>query len=397
MDLLHCKEKIRIELGQVDTPINIAQSLINLLPDEYDFFADLGAGLGNLSLSLTGVDGLLVEMDCDRFNFLKRRLDNNKKAICTDFLDNLFCLDEYISSEAKVLYLSNPPFNRRKLDYTFQFFEDLNVSSNFHQLDIAFLDKVISSMNSKSSVMFIMSAPFLTFERYASQREKLISSFDSLEVISLDDYIYKNTEVKSYAVIAHKFPNRALKKEIRLERMHSSGKIIDEVCISKKEGIRSLCFDYHQKLSLVQEYVGNNYKRLGDLNVSLIRGSRSKQEFEQLLLNPIHTTDLKEPFLFLNTEEIRNTGTTKFKTATVDDILITRVGKRSLDRESLVKEGSEIFTDSVYKLSSSSKDDSKIIWDSVSSEVGKLWRSMHAQGKCAKYLTRDAILNMPIC
>lgn len=394
MDLLHNREKIK--LGQVDTPIHIAESLIKLLPNDYDFFADLGAGEGNLSLSLAAMDGVLVEMDCDRFNFMKQGLNSNKKAICTDFLGHLFRLEDYIDSESKVLYLSNPPFNRKKVDYTFSFFEDLNVASNFHQLDIAFLDKVIASMNSKSSVMFIMSAPFLTFERYANQREKLISSFDSLEIISLDDYLYKDIEVKSYAVVAHKFPTTSLRKGVSLEKMDSSGTITDQIWISKEDAIKSLCFDFHQKLSIIQGYVGTNYKRLGDLNLSLTRGSRSRQEFEQLLLNSIHTTDLKEPFLFLDSTKTCKSGTTQFKTATVDDILITRVGKRSLDRESLVKEGSQIFTDSVYKLSSSSKDDSKIIWDSVSSEVGKLWRSMHAQGKCAKYLTRDAILNMPI-
>lgn len=396
MDLLRSKEEIKVQLGQVDTPIHIAQSLIKTLPTKYDFFADLGAGLGNLSSPLIATDGLLVEMDCNRFNYLKGMLKDSRKAICTDFLDNQFCLYDYIASEAKVLYLSNPPFNRKKINYTFDFFESLNLVSNFHQLDIAFLDKVISSMNSKSSVMFIMSAPFVTFERYTSQREKLINSFDSLEIVSLDDYIYKDIEVKSYAVIAHSFSTSAVPKGISLRKMDSSGIVIDQLTISKEDAVRSLCFDFHQKFRVIQGYVGSNYKKLGDLNVSLIRGSRSRQEFERLLLNPIHTTDLKEPFLFLDTSEIRNTCTTQFKTATVDDILITRVGKRSLDRESLVKEGSQIFTDSVYKLSSSSKDESKVIWDSVSSEIGKLWRSMHAQGKCAKYLTRSAILNMPI-
>ena len=239
MDLLRSKEEIKIQLGQVDTPIHIAQSLIKTLPTEYGFFADLGAGLGNLSSSLIATDGLLVEMDSNRFNYLKGMLKDSRKVICTDFLDNQFYLDSYIASEAKVLYLSNPPFNRKKINYTFDFFESLKLASNFHQLDIAFLDKVISSMNSKSSVMFIMSAPFVTFERYTSQREKLISSFDSLEIVSLDDYIYKDVEVKSYAVIAHRFSVSAVPKGIRLKKMDSMGEVTDQISISKEDAVRA--------------------------------------------------------------------------------------------------------------------------------------------------------------
>ena len=78
-----------------------------------------------------------------------------------------------------------------------------------------------------------------------------------------------------------------------------------------------------------------------------------------------------------------------------NDILISRVGRRSLARESLVKEGGNIFTESIFRLKTKSQDN-QLIWNSISSDIGKKWRELHAQGKCAKYLTRNAILNIPI-
>lgn len=380
------------DLGQVDTPLHIVHSLVSLLPNKYDFFADLGAGLGNLSALLPISNGILVEIDVDRFKHLERTLNKLHKPILADVLDENFHLNQHLPSNKNNLYISNPPFCRKKTSYSFDYFLELNSSSSFKQLDIAFLDKVMSSMNCKSSLMFIISAPFVAFEKYFPQRKKFINSFDSLSVISLDDSIYEKTEVQSYAVIAHKRSSNEFKHRISLEKMDTFGRITDQILITKNEAIKSLCFDFHHKLKIINSLVDSNCKTIGDLNASLVRGSHSKLHFDLLDLESIHTTDLKEPFLFLNDKQ----QSKSFKSANINDILIPRVGKRALNRESIVKEGNQIFTDSVYMLSSKSKDDSQIIWNSVSSEVGKLWRNMHAQGKCAKYLTREAILSMPI-
>ena len=392
MELTGNLSKSDKDLGQVDTPLHIVHSLVSLLPNKYDFFADLGAGLGNLSALLPISNGILVEIDVDRFKHLERTLNKLHKPILADVLDENFHLNEHLPSNKNNLYISNPPFCRKKTNYSFDYFLELNSSSSFKQLDIAFLDKVMSSMNCKSSLMFIISAPFVSFEKYFPQRKKFINSFDSLSVISLDDSIYEKTEVQSYAVIAHKRSSNEFKHRISLEKMDNFGRITDQMLITKNEAIKSLCFEFHHKLKIINSLVDSNCKTIGDLNASLVRGSHSKLHFDLLDLESIHTTDLKEPFLFLNDKQ----QSKSFKSANINDILIPRVGKRALNRESIVKEGNQIFTDSVYMLSSKSKDDSKIIWNSVSSEVGKLWRSMHAQGKCAKYLTREAILSMPI-
>ena len=78
MELMGNLRKSDKDLGQVDTPPHIVQSLVSLLPNKYDFFADLGAGLGNLSALLPISNGILVEIDVDRFKQLERTLREGK-------------------------------------------------------------------------------------------------------------------------------------------------------------------------------------------------------------------------------------------------------------------------------------------------------------------------------
>ncbi|MDI4500973.1 hypothetical protein E6P70_10340 [Moraxella nonliquefaciens] len=67
------------------------------------------------------------------------------------------------------LFLSNPPFHRAKSGYTFSFFENIGI---YHQLDIAFLDKAISLSCQTSSLLFIVSAPFISFSSFKQHRKK---------------------------------------------------------------------------------------------------------------------------------------------------------------------------------------------------------------------------------
>ncbi|ANB91669.1 hypothetical protein MOVS_06375 [Moraxella ovis] len=95
--------------------------------------------------------------------------------------------------------MSNPPFHRAKSGYTFSFFENIGI---YHQLDIAFLDKAISLSCQTSSLLFIVSAPFISFSSFKQHRKKFLQKFNEVSVIALPDNIYTGAEVDSYAIIA---------------------------------------------------------------------------------------------------------------------------------------------------------------------------------------------------
>lgn len=378
------------ELGQFDTPKHISSSLMFLLPCHYDFFIDLGAGLGNLSHQLHQRSGALIELDFDRFKNLQKISNSNINVIHSDVLDSSLNLNQLSAGYEKVLYLSNPPFHRKNSGYEFTYFDSLNTGTPYHQLDIAFLDKVLSSMNSKSSIAFIVSAPFIEFEKYKNEREKFIDSFNVIEVISLDMKTFAQAEVQSYAVIGHVISDTLVQK-ILLKSMDVEGEISDLINITREQAIVSLSYSYHKNVQCLKDVIGKGFKTVGDFNIELIRGSQSKKYFSDLGKDFIHTTDLVNQYLYLDCHEFDQ----RFSAAEQNDILISRVGRRSILRQSLVKRGGKVFTDSVYRLKTETKDND-LIWKSISSEIGQKWRSLHAQGKCAQYLTRKAIFTIPI-
>ena len=154
--------------GQVDKPPHIAVSLIDFANLKFNTFFDLGAGLGNLSSSLHGLyPGVMIEIDSERANYLKKYESDALRVYCENFL--------HISSgflgdipKNTTLFLSNPPFHRAKSGYTFSFFENIGI---YHQLDIAFLDKAISLSCQTSSLLFIVSAPFISFSSFKQHRK----------------------------------------------------------------------------------------------------------------------------------------------------------------------------------------------------------------------------------
>lgn len=378
------------ELGQFDTPKKIATSIMSFISYNYDCFIDLGAGLGVLSSPFHDKKGVMIELDVDRYKVLKSSESTNISIINGDVLDEELCLKQ-ITGDDSILFISNPPFHRKNSGYNFKYFDSLNIGNLFHQLDIAFLDKVLASKNSKSSIVFIVSAPFIESEKYSIQRDKFVKEFQSIEVISLDIRTFVQAEVQSYVLIAHPLSSN-FNKGISLKNMNLNGDITDEISIDKSEAKINLSYFYHKEAQVIRSSLGKNYKTLKDFEISLVRGSQTRKYFDNLGKKFIHTTDLVDQYLYLDNE---------FKTdnlysyVELNDILISRVGRRSLARESLVKEGGNIFTESVFRLKTKSQDN-QLIWDSVSSDIGKKWRELHAQGKCAKYLTRNSILNIPV-
>lgn len=383
-----CLKTKKNELGQFDTPPIIASSLLKLFNYNYDLFIDLGAGLGNLSSTLHQNNGVLIELDEQRYNLLRKKNNQNLKVIHGDVLDYSINLNS-ICTDKKSLFISNPPFNRKKSDYIFSFFENLNIGSSFHQLDIVFLDKVLTSVKNESSLVFIVSAPFVEFEKYENERKKFLECFSFIEIISLDINTFEQAEVQSYAIIAHKTAHNPT-QSVCLKSMNIYGEITDLLVVSKNDAIKNMDILFHKQIGFLHKLIGKKFKTIRDFNVSLARGSKSKKYFNDLGKNFIHTTDLVDEYLYLESDIDE-----RFSLASQNDILISRVGRRSIARQSFIKEGDIIFTDSVYRLKTDIKDND-IIWKSISSEIGQKWRELHAQGKCAKYLTCGAVLSIPV-
>lgn len=380
---------LKKNLGQIDTPVEIARTLIKHIDNDFGSFIDIGVGLGNLSAPILNMSGVGIEIDTERVQYLKKLNRNNVKIVEADFLQENFDLSRFLKPN-KTLFLSNPPFNRGKSGHIFKKFIN---TGQYHQLDIAFLDKTLSYLKDSSTLLFIMSSPFIEFQSHRKLREIFIKEFAHIEVISLNDNIYKNTEVESYAIIGYKV-KKPFKATYTLSKMNEKGYIVEEIEINQKHAIESLSFNFHKEKFQILNKIGKSDRLIGDLISDIRRGSRTRKQFDQIGLSAIHTSDLTNNGLSFKNNIIYPDSS--FNLACENDILISRVGKRSIAREAIIRDGNNYFTDSVLKLTATNAENSNILWNNVSSDIGKMWRKVHSQGKCAKYLTSESITCMPI-
>ena len=122
-----------------------------------------------------------------------------------------------------------------------------------------------------------------------------------------------------------------------------------------------------------------------------MRGSRSCKDFERLGLRAFHTTDFdtSRPGVHLR-------GASRgYQTARSGHILIPRVGSRCLVGQTRVESGEGMFTESVYRLTVTSKDHRRV-WRTLASSFGAEWRLANASGSCAKHLTVQTLATMPL-
>ncbi|ANB91670.1 hypothetical protein MOVS_06380 [Moraxella ovis] len=177
--------------------------------------------------------------------------------------------------------------------------------------------------------------------------------------------------------------------------MGVDGGIQDAPVVNEEEACESLCFNFHTKKKILLSKVGKNHVTIAKIIKEIRRGSKTKKQFSELNIDAVHITDLIDKDLVLKQRQYHHTPHA-FNFAKEGDILIPRVGKRSIMRESLVASGADYYTDSIFKLTASTENETEILWGAISSDFGKEWRGIYSQGKCAKYLTCEALMSMPL-
>lgn len=386
-------------LGQVFTPPAIADLLMDSITSHGDFASqvlDLGAGEGSLTESalkkLPQAESLLVEIDSVLAASTRKKLKRrNVKAqvICGSVFD-----EDFLGSKTPNLILTNPPYVSTPITSAIEktlFTSNLDIptSGGWVRGDAAFIAKAWSISRIGCGLGLIIASPIIRDFRFKKMRETLISQLSGLCVIQLDSRTFSNAEVQAFIVTGSRAINR--RRKIILKKALVDGTITDEIEITHAEGIQSLDIDYHQALLRMGLSAKNSHETLESIGTKLTRGSKSLKDFERLGLKAFHTTDFQK-----NLNEISLRGAHKaYKLAGQGDILLPRVGSRCLIKQVKVKAGKGIFTDCVYRLTL----DPNLIpaaWRTLTSQFGAEWRLAHASGSCARHLTSQAILTMPL-
>lgn len=370
---------LKKSLGQVFTPSSIGELLaseIIQIENEFVNVLDMGAGIGVLTKSLLakniGKNYDLIEIDQDLSDILMN--DNELKH------SQIYNLDICDFSFKKYdLIISNPPFLKLK-------FEEIKEYG-----DIYFLELMWENLQWEGTFSFIVTNKVISNSKYKKMREKILKEVSYISVIELDIFVYYKTEVQSFIITGRK--SKEINELVVLKKANIYGDIVDLIEINKECAVVRMDISYYKALESLQMKVNNDLPLLGDLTSSITRGSESNNYFRSKGIMAFHTTDFIK-----NNEKIsfnQNIKDRKYKILDKGNIIIPRVGSRCLEYSAIVENGEKYFTDCIYRLEVD-KNYQKIIFDSISSPTGKLWRQIASTGSCAKHLTIQSLQNMPL-
>lgn len=382
------------QLGQVFTPESVANLLINtipVVPGSVGQIVDLGAGQGALTHAalkrFPKAKALLIEVDEFHADALISTMPESVSVINTDALD----IGWESGINASIL-LSNPPYGMLPLTEAIinllsKTKLNVPVNGNWIRGDAAFVARAWMCATRGTGVGLIIASPLVRDSAFRQLREVLVRSLQGLCITQLDTNVFSGAEVQAFLITGVRSHSR--KRRVFLRKASIDGTIIDELEISSDEAVNRLDFDYYKAMATLG--LPTSLDTLASVGTSIVRGSRSHNEFQKLGLDAFHTTTFKEFSGELSLNQIHS----NYKIAQSGDILIPRVGSRCLNNQARVVKGKGLFTDCVYRLRTESHVRDRV-WKTISSSFGAEWRLANASGNCAKHLTISTILEMPI-
>lgn len=385
--------------AQVLTPPALAKRLVETVAGTGKSWLELGSGTGRIAeacLSYKNPASYFgVEVDAEL-------LRNCKKAASTHYAQiNVMdpeALQTALGARLFDVVGGNPPYGMAELSGAAEarlaaLCPGLPQAKGWGQLDLYFVLESLARLKKPGEAAFIVGAALAEDARLEAFRKALVEAATEVECYELPLNIFEgDIEVQSYLLIA-RF-GHAGKCKVTVGRMEGDSlAIVKQRKISPKAASVRLDLSYHEFLELdfsLRRMRGCS--TLKELGGSIVRGSRTKNQFLNLGISHFHTSDFPRNGVELHFEHDPERG---YQLAQQGDILIPRVGSRCLDRQAIVVDGCRPYTEAVYRLRLPYLNrDHVLAW--VGSEVGTSWRRAIAKGSCAKHLTVTALLNMPV-
>lgn len=385
--------------GQVMTPSVLATALMQQMNGDNLDWLELGVGTGRIAdaclllrkpSKYVGVefDPALIRSCSVNEQFETRNID----VLNPESLQSL--LGQTMFSRAA----GNPPYGIAALSDSAEarlaeLCPGLPRLKGWGQLDLYFMLESLSRLKRPGEAAFIVSAALAEDSKLEMFRHHLVNAASEIECYELpSDAFEGRAEVQSYLLVARFGRSRSCK--ITVGRMRSGDfKITARRKISSHEAIIRLDLSYHEFSDMDAVTRGRcGTKTLRELGGVIVRGSRSKHEFNDLEMAYFHTSDFPANGIEIGFDDRPVPG---FQLAKIGDILLPRVGSRCLDRQAFVIAGCLPFTEAVLRLRLPQQNHKRVVkW--ISSDSGVAWRRGVAKGSCAKHVTVSSLLDMPI-
>jgi len=388
----------RARLGQVMTPPPLANAVVCLMGAQGGHWLELGSGSGRLAeavnsgaapASYLGVEVeptiIALSPSLPGFSFVQQ------DVLAVDGLARALELREFDH------VIGNPPygihgFSAKAAGRLQKLCPNLDVQGNWAPIDLYFVLESLSRLKPTGSAAFIVGADIPCGRQSLEFRKMLLDKASEIECYELPQTAFgASAEVQAYALIARYGKTRA--RHVSLGRLNEEFQVTALRRVSIPQAIASMDLSSHEfaeiDTALRESSQGQTLK---DMEVSIVRGSRTRSQFSQLGIAHFHTSDFPRSGMEVSLDTAPSSD---FQQATVGDILLPRVGTRCLEHKAVVVSGRAPYSEAVFRVRMPAKHHERVVRWITSSECSA-WRRAAARGACAKHLTVTTLLSMPV-
>lgn len=383
-------------LGQVFTPPALAARLIEVLGGRGGRWLELGVGGGRLMQACFAAANPDVFVGIEVDPTLSRLHPTSSRRLMqhADVL-NPVRLEAALAHQRFDCSIGNPPFGEAKLPPGAQLRLDALcpglAPAPWARLDLYFVLESLTRLKRPGAAAFIVGSPLIDGAALAPFRKLLVDQASEIQCLELPSNTFHGAEVRSYLLMVRFVAKRGACR-VRIGRL--DGDEFDRVAdmtITPAQAMSRMDLSFYEFADLHRALMANGAPTLRDIGGGVVRGSRSKNQFEAMGVPCFHTTD------FPDAPEIAFRGPcdSGYQLAEPGHILVPRVGTRCLDRQVMVSKGRRPYTEAVYRVSVPVRYQTRV-FDWMRSSEGIAWRIKAANGACAKHLTVTTLMDMPI-
>ena len=385
-------------LGRYYTQDTFSELLVQNLDFETpNTVLDLGAGAGSLIKAAynrwNNAEFIAADIDLSSV----KKLNTNLPFIKVFHADGLkLNIEKYIElgKSSIDVAICNPPYLQVSDKKRFEkLLIDANLPEclNLNKLtsDIIFLAQNLKFLKPGGELGIILPDSIVTGQEFRILRNSLLTNHSVKALIELPDRIFSKTEAKTHIILIKK--QSLSKSKIPLLIAGKDGQCYDQIDINSSSLDYRMDFSYHKVNTKLAK---KSVKRLRDFEFELKRGNRTNAELKASKLKFLHSTSFKDGSeLYLVNPNKKDKS--NIVLAEKGSLLITRVGRGCVGKAAIIKKGKLPISDCLYVIKAEQKLVAAI-WNFINSNEGKIWIKAISHGVCAKVLSREDILNLPI-
>jgi type I restriction enzyme M protein len=295
------------------------------------------------------------------------------------------------------LALCNPPYIRPRWQKGFaNILEDAGLSHVLPKLadipaEILFIAQNLRFLKTNGRLGLIVPDGVIAGERYSGLRNALATDHCIERVIELPRGIFRKTEAKAHILVMSKSGDGP--DQIQVQRLDASGELTPQLSVQREQAAGRLDYSF---LAGRQSRKRPRRTRIGDVTISLSRGSFSSSQLPKCGFPVLHTTDLTLSLEYVGREfNLAAVPEQKrqFNVAKAGDILIGRVGRNFQEKVCMVKAGIIAVSDCIFILRVA-PEHRDAVFSYLKSRHGRQALASSSRGVGAQFLTTDALYNI---